>query len=376
MKVLYAILFFISLTQDGYSLVYESYEMAATPTPFGNELTSTFERDGFRSLASLQHGIPSLGINQVFFKSEKQFVLMKYNIQGAVEINKIISTPKGFIVHKNDGDKIYMLYFRGFDLSSVQMLLNRMGTKVSHFRFLRSLLVSEAFASDCSTSFGQPILNQSSDLVSISASAAWESLKACMTGVGNGVFDSTVGVAQGISSQLASFLTHPIDYVEKVADTVELFLVKTAKFIKGLVTNPEETFNKIGIGLGKAWDDVKNTVSSMSTEMKINFVCSFIGSIGVDAAIAFFTGGAASEKIIFTINNLSRKFGMVGKMMSTLGKLSSQVLARLKLSGPKLEKFMNGLFNNHIPEQDLRHLDEIAHLNDELSLRTLSCYIR
>jgi hypothetical protein len=376
MKVLFVILFLISLTNDGYCLIYNSFEMVATPTKFGDELTDSLVRDGFRPLASVNHGIPSLGLNQVFFKSEKQFVLMKYNIQGSVEIDKIISTPKGFLVHKKDGDKIYMLYFRGFDQSSVQVLLNRLGSKLSNFRFLRSLLASEAFASDCSTSFGQPIFNQSSELISISASAAWESLKACMTGAGHGVLDSTVGVAQGISSQLASFLTHPIDYVEKVADMVELFLVKTAKFIKGLVTNPEETFNSIGKGLGKTWDNVKTTVSSMSTEMKINFVCSFIGSIGVDAAIAFFTGGAASEKIIVTINNLSRKFGMIGKMMSILGKLSSQVMARLKLSGAKLEKFMNGLFNNHYPEQDLLHLDEIAHLNDELSLRTLSCYIR
>jgi len=56
----------------------------------------------------------------------------------------------------------------------------------------------------------------------------------------------------------------------------------------------------------------------------------------------------------------------------TLPQVISVVDARLS----KLEKFMNGLFNNHFPEQDLRHLDEIAHMNNELSLRTLSCYIR
>jgi hypothetical protein len=279
------------------------------------------------------------------------------------------------MVHKKSQNQIYMMYFRGFQLAYVNLLLNRLNQKVSNFKMFKNLLIPSAEASECTTAFGQPILNQSSQLSGISAAVAWESLKSCMAGVGQGVVDNTVGLVKGVANELTDFIIHPINYVEAVANKVELFLVKTAQFIKQLVTEPEQAFESIGRGLGKTWESVKRTIISMSTEMKINFVCSFIGALGVDAALAFLTGGAASEKVVLTIGNLSRKFGMIEKMMSILSKLNSTLLSKFHLQGEKLEKFMKGVFNNHIPEEDLMHLDEIAHMSDELSLRTLSCYI-
>ncbi len=350
--------------------------MVEPTTEIANKLDGFFQEAGFFGLADTKNGIPSLGINQVYYKNESQFVMVKYGIRGDVVLNKLILTPRGFLIHKQVNNEIYMMYFRGFTAEYVNQTILRMEKNVSHLKILKNIIFPTAFADDCSHAFGKPILDQATQLDSISAAAAWDSLKTCMNGVGEGVVDSTIGVVKSVGAELGSFISHPIDYVENVADKVELFLVKTAKFIKGLITNPEETLKAIGKGFGKSWDTVVATVSNMTTEMKINFVCSFIGAIGVDAAIAFFTGGAASEKVILTINNVSRKFSMVEKIMSVISKFSSTSLNKFKLQSHKLEKFMKGLFHNHFPEQDLKHLDDLAHMSDELSLRTMSCYIR
>lgn len=376
MKALYLILLFSLLPQSVFALNYSSYSMRPAPLDLAVNLNQFFYENGFHALAAPKEGLPSMGLNQVYFKTENQFVLVKYAIEGTAPLDEILKTPKGFMVHKKEKGQVYMLYFRGFNREYVTNILDRLPKKVTHLFRMKDFFLPSAYAAeDCSNATGQAILGQSSPFEGISAATAWESLKTCMSGVGEGVMDSTVGVVKSVGNELGEFFTDPVDYVEKVADKVELFLVKTAKFIKGLVTDPQQTLNGVGRGLGKAWESVKNTVLNMSTEMKINFVCSFIGSIGVDAALIFFTGGAASEKIILTINNLQRKFGLVGKLISSMGKLTTSALSKFKLEGAKLEKFMKGLFNNHFPEHDLKHLDDLVHVNDELSLRTLSCYI-
>lgn len=356
-------------------LSYKDYELKPAPQSYAQELEHKFQESGFYSLVQLTHGIPSLGLNQVFFKSEDQFVMVKYGVEGTFPLDEIITTPKGFIVHQSGADQKFMLYFRGFTLDGVKVMLNRLKRKVSRSSVFDNLLIPSAQADACGA-FGAPVVPQAGEMKSISAGAAWESLKSCMSGLGEGVYGSTVGVVKGVASEIMDFLSGPIDYVEKVADKVELFLVKTAKFIKGLITNPAATLKSIGKGLGKTWDTVSDTVTNMSTEMKINFVCSFIGVLGVDAAITFLTGGGGASKVLLTIEKLAAKFTKMAKVLRLLSKVSSQTLNRLKLSGDKMEKFMKGLFHNKFPDEDLAHLDDLTHMGDELSLRTLSCYVR
>lgn len=367
--------FLLSWASQASTLTYKTIEMSGTPLDQAEKLDFVFSDNGFYSLAETAHGIPSLGINQVYYKTETQFVLVKYGIEGEVPLDEIITTPKGFMIHKKENDQIYMMYFRGFNIDFVKIMMGRLDRKVSNYKKIQNFFISPAYADACGAT-GGTILAQSSEMKGISAAAAWGSLKACMSGVGEGVYDSTVGVVKGVGKELWAFVSHPISYVEKVADKVEMFLVKTAKFIKQLVTEPEKAFAAMGKGLGNTWKTVKAGVMNMSTEMKINFVCSLIGSLGVDAAIAFMTGGAASGKVALTIANIAKKFEMLGKMLKVLSKFTSSVLSKIKLEGAKLEKFMKGLFNNHFPEGDLRHLDDLAGKSDELSLRTLSCYIR
>lgn len=375
MKMIFFLTFLISFATQAANLTYKTIEMSAAPVDQAMQFDGVFNKEGFYSLADTSHGIPSLGINQVYFKSEDQFVMLKYGIEGDVPLDEIITTPKGFMIHKKQNDQIYMMYFRGFNIEYVQVMLNRLNQKVSTFKAIQNFVIPTAHAEECGA-FGKPILNQSSQLAGISAGAAWGMLKSCMTGVGSGVYDSTVGVVAGVGKELWAFVSHPIDYTEAVADKVQNFLTKTSQFVKLLVTNPEQAFANVGTGLGKAWDTIKTGVMSMSTEMKINFICSLIGALGVDAAIALLTAGTSSPKVALTLANIANKFGKLGKVFKLLAKFSSKTLAKIKLEGAKLEKFMKGIFSNKYPDGDLAHINQLAHASDEVSLRTLSCYIR
>lgn len=376
MKLILFFLFMFSYTVQAESLSYKTIEMSATPIGVAEQFGLIFNQLGYHSLAEDQHGIPSLGINQVYFKDADLFVMVKYGVEGKFPLDEIIHTPNGFMVHKKEKNQVFMMYFQGLEIEGVKFLLNKLTQKVSNYKVLQNFLIPSAQASDCTGATGAPILNQSGQLSGISAAAAWNSLKSCMTGVGEGVADSTVGVVTGIADELWAFAKSPIDYTTAVAKKVQTFLTKTATFIKQLVTNPNEAFANVGKGIENTWTSVKQTVTSMSTQMKINFVCNFIGAIGVDAAIAFFTGGAGSGKIALTMAKLAKKFEMVAKVMKLLSKLNSTLLSKLQLSGHKLEKFMKGLFNGKIPDGDLIHLNEMAHMDGDFSLRTLSCYLR
>ena len=130
MKFLYLITMFFSFSCLAIDLSYRSYDMSATPMKLAEVHKQEFQDNGFHALADASHGIPSMGINQVYFKTETQFVLVKYGIEGSVPLDQIIPTPTGFMVHKKDQNQIYMMYFRGFQLAYVHQMLNRLNQKV------------------------------------------------------------------------------------------------------------------------------------------------------------------------------------------------------------------------------------------------------
>lgn len=379
MKLLVSLYLLFSLQLWAAEFRYDSYEMKSPPAVVSENYSLFFSQQGFYSLADQNHGIPSLGINQVYFKNQNQFVMVKHEISGSYPLNELVHTPKGFMIHLKDSNQVSMLYFRGFSREATLLLVNRLkdSSTYSSLKKIKNLIIPEAYA-NCAESFGNSSLGSTNQKMinSVSSAAAWDMVKSCLTGLGEGAWDSTGGLIKGIGSEIVDFVSHPIDYVEKVADKVELFLVKTANFIKQLITDPEKAFSNIGAGVGGAWTQVKNTVSSMSTQMKVQFVCSFIASIGVDAAIAFLTGGAATGKIVITISNLAKKFSRVGKLLKTLGKMDINFLSKLNFDSKKMELFMKKLMGNKIPDGDLSYLNQLAHSGDELSLRTLSCYIR
>lgn len=376
MSILPAIIaLLISFSLKAEDIVYTDASFQSAPLEHAHKLNQFFTDEGYNVVADAIHGIPSLGINQVYFKDEDQFVMVKYGIKGEFPYNQIIPTPEGFLVHEKTGDQSYFLYFSGMNEHAVKLVLSQMKDKVSSYKMpsLRSLIIPEAHASnDC----GSPqLVRQMSDFANLSATMVWSFAKNCVSGLGAGAWGQTGGTVTSSMSSLWNAVKHPIDTVDRVARSVRSFTVGLANFTKGLITNPSGTMQKIGAHVGGAWEEMTDVVSTMSTDLKVQFVCSMIGALGVDAAIVLFTSGAASGKIAITLASMARKFTLISKTMSVLSKMSVATRAKLGMTPEKLKRLMNKLMSNRIPNGDLNHLDALTRISAKLSMRTLSCYI-
>jgi hypothetical protein len=357
-------------------LHYQDFKMSPASTESQEMLSHLFSELGYKNLVQDHHGLPKLGINQVYIKSKEKFVMVKHGIKGQFPLNTILTTPKGFLIHKAFKKENFFLYFRGFNREAVHHVLLQLELKVSQniYQKIENIILPKAYAG-CDVATGENLVTQAGDIQDINAALAQEMGMSCLTGLGQGTWDSTVGVLSDVKDELWEFAQHPINYVEAAADKIQLFLTQSADFMKALVTNPEEAMAKIGAGLGASWTQLSGSVSKMSTALKVQFFCAFMGSLGVDLAITLFTGGGASPKIAMALSKIAERFSRIGHLWSGLITMSNNALNRLKLSGKKIEVFMKEVLQNKIPDEDLLHLENLFKHNKDLSLETLSCYI-
>jgi hypothetical protein len=357
------------------AITYTHAEYAGAPLEYAAKLDQFFTDHGYSAVADLQHGVPSLGINQIYLKDEGQFVMVKYGLQGSFPMRQLIPTPEGFLFHDRTGSTNFFLYFRGFNEHAVRWLMAQLQAKITTYTLpkLRNLFIADAQASpDC----GSPALAaQMTDFSRLTASMVWDFGKNCVSGLGTGAWEATGGmVSRGISN-LWSAVQDPIGTVDRVGRTVHGFTVGLARFMRGLITDPQGTMARIGANVGAAWTGMTAVVSAMSTDMKVQFICSLIGALGIDAAIIFFTAGAGSARLAATLAALAARFSLVARTMGALARMSASARAGLGVTSEKMKNFMNRLMAGNVPDADLRHLDELTSADRNLSLRTLACYM-
>jgi len=371
------LLSFISLSALAEDFHYTKADFVPSPVEHVGRLDSFFSDEGYVVMTDPQHGIPDLGLNQVYFKEEDQFVYVKYGIEGNFPIGQIIETPQGFMVHERAGSQNYLLYIRGMNIHATKILLNRMKNKLTanFVPKIRNLIIAEAHANDDCAAVGTEVVAQMTDFTRMSASVVWNFGKNCVSGLGSGAWGATGGrVASGLSN-LWQAVRHPIQTAENVANKVEGFITGVASFTRGLVTNPRATLQRAGQNLGEGWNRMVDVVSTMPNDLKIQFICSLIGHLGVDGAIVFFTAGAGSARLAATLSMLASRFAMVARVFSALSSLSASARAGMNLGPEKMKSFMNKLMSGRVPDEDLSHMNDITGADSRLGLGVLSCTI-
>lgn len=366
--------FFFLITVQAQDVVYTDASFKASPLEHAQKLNQFFSEEGFLTLAQDEYGIPSLGINQVYSKTDDQFVMVKYGMKGEFPLQKLIQTPEGFLFHDKVGENNFFLYFRGMNENAIQLLLSRMKNKISFYRLpFKSLIISEAHADeDC----GSPeFIPQMMDFSNVSANAAWNFARNCASGLGAGAWGQTGGAIEAKAKNFWEAVSNPIETADRVGQKVLAFQTGLSNFVKGLITNPRGTMNRIGAQVGGAWNSMVQVVTTMPVDLKIQFACSFIGAIGIDAAIALFTAGVATGKIAITLASLAKRFALVGKVFGVLSKISNVARASVGITEEKMKTLMNRLMKGDLPDADLRHLDDLSTVDKDLSMRTLACYI-
>lgn len=369
-----AITFMLSFTLKAADIVYSDASFKDAPLEHAHQMNEFFKDQGYVVLADAQHGIPSLGINQVYFKDEGVFVMVKYGIQGEFALNEVVQTPDGaYLVHDQVGDNKFFLYFYGVNEHAVNFTLSTMKEKLTSYKMpsLKSLLIPEAHASaDC----GSPaVVEQMSDFANLSGKMVWDFAKNCVTGLGQGAWSSTGGKVAGTMSNIWNAVRHPINTIDSIGRSVYNFTVGLGRFIKGMVTDPRGTMSRIGQSAGNSWNGLVDLASTMTTAMKIQFICSFIGSLGVDAAIALFTGGGGAARLAARLASIANKFNLIAKTLKIISKLNASARAAHGFTSQKMKNLMNKLMRGTIPNADLLHLDAIQ--DKSFSIKALACYI-
>jgi hypothetical protein len=373
MKVFLLILTFLfSIHLYAKDLQYENFELTTAPVSLSQKWDKVFSRKGMIPLVDSSYGIPSLKVNQVHIVDDHQFVIVKYNIKGTFPVGQIIQTPKGYLVHLEEEGMKHLLYFRNFNEAAVKSHLNRLRNSTSWFKSKKfPSIISEAKAeAECNMALGSEMINQKAEMTAINESVAVSVLRGCISGLGEGIYDGTGGAA----SSIGNAILHPIDTIEAIGDKIDSFLTVTSTVVMGLVTNPSATLDHMGRNLGEGWTKIKDSVLMMNTEMRMQFLCSFIGAFGIDAALAFFTAGVLAPKMAMTLASLAKKFGTMGKLINLLSRLSSTV-NKLKPNPEMMKRFMDKLMKNLIPDDELEYLNNMTKLGDDVVMGTMACYI-
>lgn len=378
LRMLALSILFLSFALRAQNFQYTEAAFISSPLEHAQKMDQFFSDEGFTPLADPTHGIPSLGINQVYFNEEGQFAMVKYGIKGSFPLNEFLKTPEGLVVHNKTSDANYFIYFRNLNEHRAKLLVTKMQSKLTSYSIpsLKNLFISEAHAdADC----GSPqLISQMKDFTNLSGAMVWNFARNCVSGLGAGAMNQGNSIVQGIGnlwSAGVAAVSNPSETLDRVGRQAYNFTVGLGNFVKGLVTNPRATMQRIGAQVGGSWNAMVNTVSGMSTEMKIQFICSFIGSLGVDAAIALFTAGAGSARVVASLAGMARKFALISRTMNILSRLSASGKARLGMTSLKIKNLMNRLMSGRVPDSDLRQFDQLSGVDRDFSIRTMSCYI-
>lgn len=169
----------------------------------------------------------------------------------------------------------------------------------------------------------------------------------CLTGILEGIWDSTGGLVESAWSGLKSLASDPKKFWD---DKVGQFY-KLKSFLMDFEVNMQKMFASF---------------KKLPDETKAQMLCSFVGSIGTDVIITVLTAGAGSAKLALSLKNYVAKFVKIEGLMSKLNKLG-----RLgELPATFFEKLSKGL----ISEKRLSSIQGLSHHEfDDLALKLVKC---
>jgi hypothetical protein len=169
----------------------------------------------------------------------------------------------------------------------------------------------------------------------------------CITGILEGIWESTGGLVSSAWSGLKSLVSNPKKFWD---DKVEQFN-KLKSFLMDFEVNMQKMFA---------------TFKKLPDETKAQMLCSFVGSIGTDVIITVLTAGAGGAKLALSMKNYLSKFVKIEGLMSKLS-----MLGRLsELPAKFFERLSKGL----ISEKRLTAIQSLTHNEyDDLAMQLVRC---
>lgn len=286
-------------------------------------------------LVSEGHPYNYLGINTIYVNDNMtRQMLVVSSVPGDLKETRIYKQKGFLIVEIPKGDSSYVsMALVGISEEEIQK--NIQTTSVFRKIWNELVPIRNAYSEECGIS-GMPNLPGLESLQKLYDSNFAKGALKCISNFLQGFWDSTGGM---------------------VADAAE--------GIKNLISDPKQFWNR----KVEEFNNLKKFISNFSTEMsqmaegianlpdetKTMLICSFVGGIGGDAAMAILAGGAGLGKLIFRMEQYVSKIARLNSVFKVLNKVG-----RLKTIPIG---FFERLSSSSIPDRVIDNLTVFAHHN-------------
>lgn len=389
-KLISFFIFLFSLSVYGQK--YESYQLVPMPIEFQKAIQNYAYETGSRSFAKSR----LLGLNHILFSGSNlvKYVGIKYDVQG--EFQSTVVTESGIFEHIQDHEKkTWALFFHGYESREREKIKNDLsaiatkGKKTAWRNFLNFSFISSAQASGCDTT-AQFANTYNSTITPITQKLVIDGLMGCLSGIGEGAWDSTGGMVTSVmegawscleylGNEACEFVTNPSQKLTQYGNAISKGVTMYTNFvttIAQMLVDPNFALTKLnafGSGVGAFIGKMYQSMKGLPTAVMIKALCSFVTGIGVDALIAVFTGGAASPKLALTLVRFEKTIAKLTKAFRLISKLG---LEKLKIAESKLKILTSKIFDGSLEMAKLDRFEALSKHGDfftKYGLKGLTC---
>lgn len=369
---------------------YESIQFESCPDQECRYLLETFKKYGYEAING-EAGLPDIGINYLLFdENNKAYLTLKAGVKGDFELERTYDLDKGSIVHFKMSEKIFALYINGVSRKYRDDLFQKVLKSAKSFR-VSSILeklnpITSAYSSACDENLTPLGADTISAFEGISVAMITDGLINCLKSMASGAGDSVTSIPKAlqngwnaVSTEAKTFWDNPNgrlnDYYQAVDGAVSKF-TSGLQMIAECLINPSKGLAVLKEQLGEVGEYLGQIVMAaraMPLEAGLDFICSFMGGLGVDAVIAAITGVGVA-KFALTFKRAASVAMTLSRLMKNIGKYGADKLGLDKVTQVKLFKAVR---SEKLDERKVEVLAEAVELESDLArkfaLRGLQC---
>lgn len=369
---------------------YESIQFESCPGHECRYLLETFKKFGYEAING-EAGLPNIGINYLLFdENNKAYLTLKAGVKGDFELERTYDIDQGSVVHFKMSEKIFALYINGVSRNDRDDLFQKVLKSAKSFR-VSSILeklnpITSAYSSACDENLSPLSAEATSAFEGISVATITHGLMNCLKSVASGAGDSVTSIPKAlengwnaVSSEAKTFWNNPNgrlkDYYQAV-DGAVVKLTSGLQLIGECLINPSKGLALLKEQLGEVGEYLGQIIMaarSMPLEAGLDFICSTLGGLGVDAVIAALTG-VGVVKFALTFKRAASVAMTLGRLMKNIGKHGAEKLGLDKVTQVKLFKAVR---SEKLDERKVEVLAEAVELESDLArkfaLRGLQC---
>lgn len=323
---------------------YDAIKLKEMPKSLASEVINALSELHYKPVFTTLKGSELLRVNLMFsdsFLSSK--IIIKYNTRGDYQLAEQYQLKKGIVYHLKLDDKESAIYFENLKPKEISEIITKIKNRK---KLVKSFSLFPKAHADCSATLsGTPTIEIDSG---VAAAGGGSILSNCMSGLGDGIEESTVGVLgsiwNGVSSEASRLWNNPGErlgeywgFVSDGAQALWDFMQVLGRMFVDPVYAGAVLTEKFG-EIGQFFVNAYESVAGMPANEQAQLFCNILGSIGVDVLIAAISVGAASGKLGVTITRLLLKLkkiaAIIGKGIKVpfriLEKVSDNLLKRLR----------------------------------------------